>query len=161
MKVVQIIISMILFVSLSFLGGSDFGKGLFGVKIEARAEVAAKEVRAILEASSIYALKYGEGEVKLGDPSENEDPLMYIKEKKLLQPWVGTVASKSGIKEWIYDENSKKLMGEIESLELCRYMNRTPGGAVPTTVPECGTEDADGAMCCQDLTGSVGATVTP
>lgn len=143
------IISLFIFILISVLVGVTlYSDNLTQFNTKAKAQNALDEGRQITDAMNVYAAKFGDGKIDIGNVAEGEDPLVYIKSKKLLLDRVGNSLS-SQIESWEINEENNTIQGVLKSEDICKHMNlEAKGRPLSEPIPLCGDDETRDFPCC-------------
>lgn len=147
------IITLVLLVLASGLGFALLGPGFFGFNTQGEAQKVLDQKVMLSEAVATYASLHGDGEVHFGDPDENEELFVYLRNKELIRDNVGMPSDT--VEFWEYDPDTNEISAVVRTEEVCKYINFNESKRpLDQPVPECGEPEADGLSCCQDNSGT-------
>ena len=163
----KIVLVLLLTITISVLGLSEIGMGVFKFIPQSEAQAVIEEGISVEEGLDLYALENG-GTVDIGDPNiceddptyltsvvngdctalEGQKTLHYVREARLLKGYVG-----AGLDDaqdpWRLNETTNTLERVISSEESCREINSIKlGTPVTDPVPACNTPAGDAVYCC-------------
>lgn len=144
------IITLVLLVLASGLGFALLGPGYLGFNTQGEAQKVIDQKVMLTEAVATYASLHGDGEVHFGDPEEDEELFVYLRDKTLIRDNVGM--PDSNVSEWAYDPETNEITAVVSSEEICKYINfNEKQRPLEEPTPVCDEEEAVGFSCCQDL----------